>query len=205
MGQAVEEPMISKVERTRADLSRDVDALYDKVSPGRIVERRKRAVSGRLSSVRDSVMGTAHQAGAAAQDATQNVRGAASDATDSAAQAGQAAVRAGQQAIDKATQQTQGAPLAAGLAAFSAGMVIAALIPASSAEEAAAQRLTDAVKDSPIVDEAKAAGREVGEHLKSSASEAVDEVKASAQESVATVKDEAQSATEAVKQQVPGT
>ena len=83
-------------------------------------------------------------------------------------------------------------------------MVISALIPASEKEAQAAQRLTEAVKDSPIADEAKAVGQEIGDNLKESATQAAQEVKASAQDSAATLKDEGQSAAQTVKEEAPG-
>jgi gas vesicle protein len=44
---------------TRDDLSRDFDALADKVSPSRVVGRRVDTVKGRLSGAKDRVMGSA--------------------------------------------------------------------------------------------------------------------------------------------------
>lgn len=198
MGQATEERMTTEIAGTRQDLTRDVDALYDKVSPGRIVERRKEAVRGRLSTLKDSVMGTAQGAGGSAQGAAGSVKDATSGAAGAVADNAQSAVGAVQ-------RQAQGSPLAAGLVAFGAGMVISALIPASEKEAQAAQRLTEAVKDSPVLDEAKAAGQEIGQNLKESATEAVQEVKVSAQDSASTVKDEGQSAAQSVKDEAPGT
>ena len=51
MGQGTEEQLTGQIADTRQDLSRDVDALYDKVSPGRMVERRKEAVRGPVLDV----------------------------------------------------------------------------------------------------------------------------------------------------------
>ncbi len=75
MGQATEERMTTDIDRTRQDLSRDVDALYDKVSPSRVVERRKTAMRHRVSSMKESVMGTAHDATGSAQGAAQGAAG----------------------------------------------------------------------------------------------------------------------------------
>lgn len=197
MGQATEEQLTGQIAGTRQELSRDVDALYDKVSPSRVIERRKTAMRGRLSSMKDSVMGTASSAGDSAHGAADSVKGAASSATS-------AVTDGAQSAVSTIERQTQGAPLAAGMVAFGAGMIISALIPASEKEAQAAQRLTEAVKDSPVVDEVKAAGQEVGQHLKESATEAVQEVRSSAQESAANLKDEGQSAAQAVREEAPG-
>jgi hypothetical protein len=198
MGQGTEEQLTGQIAGTRQDLSRNVDALYDKVSPGRIVERRKEAVRGRVASLKDSVMGSAGNAGESAQ-------GAAGSVKDSASGAASAVAGTAQSAVGTIERQTQGAPLAAGMVAFGAGMIVSALIPASQKEAQAAHQLTEAVKDSSLVDEAKSAGQQIGQNLKESATDAVQEVKASAQDSAATVKDEGQSAAQTVKDQAPGT
>ncbi|TWH03167.1 uncharacterized protein DUF3618 [Nocardioides sp. J9] len=190
MGQAAEERMTTGIDRTRQDLSRDVDALYDRVSPGRIVDRRKTAVRHRVSSMKDSVMGTAHDVGGSTpsvSDAAGSVQGAA------------------ESGINAVQRRTEGSPIGAGLAAFGAGLVISALIPPSSKETELAGRLTDAAKDSPLVDEAKAVGQEMGQHLQQSATEAAQEVRASAQQSADHLKDEGRSAADDVRSQAPGT
>ncbi len=191
MGQAAEERMTTEIDRTRQSLSRDVDALYDKVSPSRVVQRRKSAVQSRMSSVKDSVMGNAH---GAAHGTADSVQGAAQSVQDTAGSA-----------LHAVERRAEGAPLAAGLVAFGAGMIAAALVPASAKEAEVAGRLTDTVKDSPVLDEAKAAGREIGESLKDSAAEAAQEVKQSAQGAAEHVQEEGRSSAEEVKQAAPGT
>ena len=47
------------IEATRASLSRDIDELTDKVSPARVMDRRKEAAKGRIGSIKDKVMGAA--------------------------------------------------------------------------------------------------------------------------------------------------
>ena len=81
--------------------------------------------------------------------------------------------------------------LAAGLIAFGAGLVIAALIPATEAEQRASQRVVDAAQ--PLVDEAKSVGQDVGSNLKESAADAAQQVKDTAQDSVQRVQDEGKS------------
>ncbi|HWI43281.1 MAG TPA: DUF3618 domain-containing protein [Nocardioides sp.] len=183
--------MTTEIADTRENLSRDVDALYDKVSPQRIVDRRKEAVRGRLSSMKDSVMGTASGAGDSAHSAA---HGAVDSVTGTAGSA-----------VGAVRHQAEGSPLAAGLVAFGAGVVLSALVPASKAETQAAQRITEAAKDSSLMDEAKAVGQQVGQDLKESATQAVQEVKDTAQESAENVKAEGQSAAASVKDEAPGT
>jgi hypothetical protein len=197
MGQGTEEQMTAQIAGTREDLSRDVDALYDRVSPNRIIERRKVAARDRFSSVKNSVMGSASSAGGSAQGAAGSMKDTASSATS-------AVTGTAQSAVGTIERQTQGAPLAAGMVAFGAGMIISVLIPASEKEAQAAQRLTEAAKDSSIADEARSVGQEVGQHLKDSATEAAQQVRSSAQDSAATLKDEGQSSAQTVKQEAPG-
>ena len=52
------------IEATRASLSRDIDELTEKVSPARVVDRRKQAARGRLASVRERLLGAAPDLGA---------------------------------------------------------------------------------------------------------------------------------------------
>ena len=89
--------------------------------------------------------------------------------------------------------RVEGSPLAAGLIAFGAGLVIAGLIPASKVEAQGAQRLQEAVKEhgQPVIDEVRSAARQVGDQLKDNAGEAASELKSSAQESAERVKEEA--------------
>ena len=174
MGTSTEE-LNDDIARTRQDLSRDLDALQDKVSPTAIMERRKSAVRGRLASWKDNVMGSGQ---GAAQGAAHGAHGL-SDATSNAGSA--------------IEDRVEGSPLAAGLVAFGTGLVIAALVPASKAEAQGAQRLKEVAQEhgQPVIDEAKAAAQDVGDQLKEKASQAADEVKASAQESADRVKEEA--------------
>ena len=171
MGASTEE-LNQDIARTRAELSQDVDALQDKVSPSAIMERRKTAVRDRWSSAKDKVMGSGQSA---SQGASQGVSSAASNAGS---------------AIE---DRVEGSPLAAGLVAFGAGLVVAGLIPATKAEAQGAQRLKEAAQEhgQPLMDQAKSAAQEVGDQLKDKASEAAQEVKASAQESADKVKQEA--------------
>ena len=51
----------AEIERTRAELSQDVDALGEKVSPSAIVERRKERLMDKVTSVKERVMGSASE------------------------------------------------------------------------------------------------------------------------------------------------
>ncbi|CAN7309167.1 DUF3618 domain-containing protein [Microbacterium oxydans] len=165
------------IERTRQDLGMDVDALADKVSPSKIVDRQIDKVRGVFGSVRERVMG-------AADDAGSSLSGAGSHVGD---------------VKDRAVAKAEGNPLAVGLIAFGAGLVVASLIPASSKEKDLAATVKEQAQ--PLVDEVTDVAKEVGEHLKEPVQASVESVKESAQDSVSTVKDEAQNAAGEVKDQ----
>jgi len=177
MGQNTEEltPTPADIEATRSSLTRDIDELTDKVSPARVMDRRKQAAKGRLGSVRDKVMGS----GSAVGD---KLSGTASSATGSVSDTASGA-------LGGIESRTQGNPLAAGIVAFGAGMLISSLIPASEKESQAAQRLSDVAKEQgqPLIDEAKSVGQDVAADLKESASDSAQHLKSTAQDSVETV------------------
>jgi gas vesicle protein len=179
------------IEATRADLSRDIDELNDKINPARVMDRKTQAVKGKLGSVKDKVMGGS--AGFGPGDSTSNVTGAVSDKASGA--------------LDTVGAKAQGNPLAAGLVAFGAGMVIASLIPASQKETETAQRAVEAMKEhgQPLVDEAKSVGQEMGQELKDSAVDSAQQVKAAVQESAENVKQEGQSSARTVKDEASTT
>lgn len=194
MGQGTEEQLSGDIASTREDLSRNVDELVDKVSPGRVVQRRKQAVRGRLHQMRNSVMGSADAA-------TTTMGDAGSMVGDRASGAAEAVTGGTSQAAHAVRSRTQGSPLAAGLIAFGAGALISALLPSSERETQVAQRAVETARDKgqPLAEEAKSVGQQMGEQLKTSAQEAVQQVKETAQDSAERVKDEGQSSVQSVK------
>ncbi|MDR6972373.1 DUF3618 domain-containing protein [Leifsonia shinshuensis] len=155
------------IEATRRNLSGDVDALADKVTPSKIVDRQTRKVKGAWHSLSDRVMGTADDVG-----------GTVSNAGESVADAGRTVVN-----------KAQGNPLAVGLIAFGVGALVASLIPASNKEKELASSAKDAAQ--PLLQEAADVGKQVANDLKEPAQQAVQSVKETAQEGVSTVKEEA--------------
>ncbi len=196
MGQGTEEPLTEKerdIEATRARLARDTDELGDKLSPHRMVQRRTEAAKGRLGSMRDRVMGSASSAGDTVTSAGSSVSsGAAGAASTVGDRMGDAA--------HMAQARTQGNPLAAGLVAFGAGMVVSALLPPTEKEKQLGEAAVDTAREhgQPVVEEAKSMGQEVGQNLKDSAKEAAEEVTSTAQDSAETVKQETRSSAESV-------
>jgi hypothetical protein len=166
MGERTEE-LRREIESTRGDLGNTLDAIGDRVSPGRIIERRKNRISGGFRSMSDKVMGKAH------------------NATGSVSDAGQSAFGTLQDAPDRARQSTQGAPVMAGVIAFAAGFVLAAVIPPTDTEKEASSHLADKV--APIKAELASVGHDVADHLKAPVADAVDHVKSAAKDQAADV------------------
>jgi ElaB/YqjD/DUF883 family membrane-anchored ribosome-binding protein len=174
----------SDIERTRAELGQDVDALADKVNPGKAVHRQTNKVKSAFRRAKDRVMGSAH------------------DAADSMHSAGETVGEAPQ----RVASATRGNPVAAGLIVFGAAWLVSSLIPASRPEREAAEKAKEAAQ--PLLDEAKSVAQDAAEHLKPEAEAAVDSVKERAGEATEHVKAEGQGATADVKdaaQQQSGT
>jgi hypothetical protein len=196
-----------QIEDTRRELSYDVDALNEKVNPARVVDRRMTAAKGRMSSVKEKVMGSAQHTSAQTQGRASNlagsVQGTASDVAGSVQDAASTAAGAVQQAPDAIVRQTQGNPLAAGLIAFGVGWLVSSLLPATQKEQQLAQQAETALKENKdaLLAPAKQAAQEIGDELRPAAQQAAEEVKATAQDAAQTVKDEGQSAAQDVKGQ----
>ena len=189
-----------QIEDTRRELSYDVDALNEKVNPARVVDRRVTAAKGRMTNLKEKVMGSAqdttYHAQGVASNAAGSVQSAASSAADSVQGAASSAATAVQQAPDTIVRQTQGNPLAAGLIAFGVGWLVSSLLPASEKEKQLAQQAETAIRENKdaLLEPAKQAAQEIGEELKPAAQEAVASVKSTAQDAATTVTEEGKSA-----------
>ncbi|HYH26418.1 MAG TPA: DUF3618 domain-containing protein [Blastococcus sp.] len=207
-----------QIEDTRRELSYDVDALNEKVNPSRVMDRRVTAAKGRITNLKDKVMGSAHDTTSSAQGMASNaagsvqgaasnaagtVQGAASNAAGTVQSAASSAVGAVQQAPDTIVRQAQGNPLAAGLIAFGAGWLVSSLLPATQKEQQLAQQAESALREHKdmLIEPAKQAAQEIGDELKPAAQQAVAEVKSTAQGAAETVKQEGQSAAQDVQGQ----
>jgi gas vesicle protein len=186
MGQTTEE-LNAEIAGTRQALAEDLDALQDKVSPSAVVQRRKEAMSSKMRGLGSRIMGTAHSA-------TDNMSSAAG-------QSGGSVRDTASGIAGTAQDRVEGSPLAAGLMAFGAGVVIAGLIPASDAEARASRKVVETAKEqgAPVAEAARSAGQEMAESMRDSAGQAVQEVKETAQESAARVKDEASTSADRVR------
>ena len=170
MGQSAEE-LRQEIAGTRAELGGTLEAIGDRVSPGRVIERRKNRMINGFRSAKDRVMGTA-------SDAKDRVLGTASDAGGAVSDTAGSALDAVKSAPETVRQQTEGNPLVAGAVAFGVGFLVAVALPPSEAEQQVAKKALD--KAEPLKEQITEAGQEVAGHLKEAAAEAVSEVKETA-------------------------
>ena len=191
------------IEATRARLGTNVDAVADKVTPSNIVHRQSDKVK---ESVKDAVFGVKEKVMGAAEHTTDRVHSAAhpgyagTDTGGTGTGVGTRLSDAGA-AIGDAPHQVkakaQGNPLAAGLIAFGAGLLVSSLIPASQKEREAADALKTAAE--PLTTELTEAAKNVAEGLREPAQEAMENVKATAADATEHVKAEGQGAVADVK------
>jgi len=177
MGQTAEE-LRGQLVHQRAEISRDLDAIGDRVSPNRMIERRQAAVRQRVGGIKERLMG-------AADASIETVRDASASAHESASGV-----------LHSTATVAEGNPLAMGLVAFGAGLVVASLFPATRAERDLAEHAQPTLEKA--ASEVAPAARHVAEEIKPAARDAVADLRESAKDAVDNVKEEAaQAASEA--------
>jgi gas vesicle protein len=203
----------SEIDQTQRELSADVDALTEKISPPRIVERRVQRTREAMTNVKDRIMGSTSDAYSMTGSAisghgttsgiTQSVSDRASSARDTAADAASSAADTVRSAPAAVRRRAEGNPLAAGLIAFGAGMLLSSLLPASEPEQQVATQVKDFATEQgrPVAQQLGQAGQQAAQELKESAQQRAETVKQTAADAASTVKDEAQSAASDVKGQ----
>lgn len=184
------EQIQERIEATRESLSADVNRLSDKVSPAAVVGRRVDRIRGSASSLRDKVMGAMPDSGQV-HSAGSGVQSAAGGAVEAVGN-GPSMVR----------RQAQGSPLAAGLIAFGAGLLVSALLPPSQAEQELAGRAEEAArhKAEELREPVQQKAQQVAGELKQSAQESAEQVKQVATEAASDTAEQARSRAEDVRQ-----
>jgi cell division septum initiation protein DivIVA len=180
------------IEQTQQNLSADVDALTEKVSPPRIMERRVEQTRSAMTTMKDRVMG-------GTADRTSSVGGTvsstASSAQDTLTSTASSAAGVATAAPDMARRRTRGNPLAAGLIAFGAGWLVSSLLPATEPEQQVASQVKDLAveKGRPLAQQLSQAGQEAAHELAQSAQQRAQSIQETASGAASTVADEAQS------------
>ena len=213
-----------EIERTQASLSQDVDALTEKVTPGKIVERRVDRARDTATRLKDKVMGsnptnsghhigggvsaTASQAAdrvsGTASSAASSVQGAASSAASSVQGAASTAAGAVQDAASSAAGAVQDAPQA--IRRQTRGNPLAAGLIAFGAGWLVSSLLPASRREQELADQTKQVAQEkvqpvlqqvageVKENLAGPAQDAVESVKLTAQDAKDTVAEEGRAA-----------
>ena len=177
------------IERTRAGLTHNVDTLADKVSPSSVAHRRVEDAKGAMTGIKDRVMGAADNVRDQSSDAGSALSDKASDLSSSLSDHAASVHDSVTAAPGAVRTRTQGNPLAAGIIAFGAGLLVSSLLPASDREQQAALALKE--KAQPL---AKEQAQQLKDSITPIAHDAVDQVKATAQDAAATTKEQATSA-----------
>jgi ElaB/YqjD/DUF883 family membrane-anchored ribosome-binding protein len=170
MGKSAEE-LKAEIADNRAQLSDTMDAIGDRVSPGRMIERKKNRVAQTARSLKERVMGTVDDVG-------HSVSGAAHDTTQGVSNM-----------PDAIRTRSQGNPMVAGGIAFGVGFLAAVAFPASRTERDATSTMMS--KAEPVTGELTKAAHEIADHLKEPAQNAVAEVKTAANQAATSVTDTA--------------
>ncbi|MFP5320380.1 MAG: DUF3618 domain-containing protein [Acidimicrobiia bacterium] len=179
-----------EIQATRGRMDRTLDDIGDRAGPGRLTERLK----GAVANTRDTVMGTAGQAGHGVADTASGVADSAGRATHAV------------------TDRSQGNPVAAGLIAFGAGLLAGSVLPESRTENRLAREvqskaqgpLREQVKESAtsVTDRVGGKVQEASEHVKDEARQAKDEVAGDVRQRKDAVQEHAQGAAQDVKDDV---
>jgi ElaB/YqjD/DUF883 family membrane-anchored ribosome-binding protein len=175
------------IERTRAAVSDDVNRLADTANPKNVARRQVDKVKGAAADLKDRVMGS---------DSDDYSPSAADTLRDKASSTRQAVG----EAPDKVKSKTRGNPLAAGVIAFGAGLLVSSLIPSSRTEQRAVSQLQENLE--PVKQQAAGVVREMADNLREPAQEAAQSVKGAATDAADTVRSEGAAAASDVRDQV---
>ncbi|MFI2364539.1 DUF3618 domain-containing protein [Promicromonospora sp. NPDC019610] len=189
------EEIRADIERTRGELSHDVDALGDKVNPAHVARRQADRVRSGVSHVKDRVMGSAHDAAGSAQGGAHDLADRGRDAAASVAESVGSVPRT-------VRARAEGNPLGVGLVAFGLGLVAASLIPSSRAERRAATAVE--VKAAPLVEDVRSSAREVADDLRQPVQESAEAVRDAAKDAARSVGEHSREAAAEVRSRVAG-
>jgi predicted ATP-dependent serine protease len=171
------------IERTRGDLSRNVNALGEAIRPSSVARRQANRVAGAASGLKERVMGSA-------EDMRDSAKGGVAQVSDTASQMGSTVTEA-------ASSRTRGNPLAVGLIAFGTGWLAGSVLPASRSEQRLAERAKEQAQ--PLVEQGQQVAKESAQNLQEPVRQAAEEVKSSAQDAVSSVKDQTKEAGQDVR------
>jgi hypothetical protein len=180
----------SDIQQTQQELGADVDALTEKLSPPRIVQRRAQRTRVAMTNVKDKIMGSPSSGAPATRDAVSSTASGMGGAVSSTASAAKDKV------ASTASSAAEGNPLAAGLIAFGAGWLISSVLPATAPERQVATQVKDLAteKGRPVAQQLGEAAQQAKEQLSEPVRQSAESVKETMTSATSTVADEAKSA-----------
>lgn len=179
MGETTEE-LMREIDDTRSSMTGTLEAIGDRVSPGRVFERRRNRVVNWCLRTKDRVMGTA-------ENLTDRAGGTAHRVSDVPVAA-----------METVRSNAAGAPLVTGGIAFGIGLLIGSVIPPSRTERQLGQQAQHAVE--PVKNELQEAGRDLVQNLREPVTDAVNDVKETARSGAEQLRERTVESTEEIKQ-----
>jgi hypothetical protein len=175
-----------QIEHTRNELSADVNALTEKLTPSRAVARRVDRTRETLTHVKDKIIGVAEDAASTVSDTASSAASTTADRVSSVASSAADTVSSAPQV---ARRKAQGNPLAAGLIAFGAGWLAASLIQSSRQERELARQAQQRISKQlqPMAQQVKQAASDVADNMREPVQQAAQSIKSTGRDAAATV------------------
>ena len=180
-------------------LAQTKEEVVDRVSPKRVWHRKTEGVRRRIGAVAGSVTGMTERMETQVATGKGKVKGQVQELNEQTSAGVSRAKDEARQTKVSLRQRAEENPMAAGLVAVGAGVLVASVLPPTPAERRAALRLRDELE--PVKEQASEAGRQLADEVSSSAQDRMEQVKARATAAVEQVKDETTASTEEVKSQ----
>ena len=169
------------IEQNREALSGTLEAIGDRVSPARVIERRRNRMVVWMRNTKDRVMGTGEHMADRMGSAADRVQGAPAAA------------------MDEVRESTRGAPLVAGGIAFGIGVLLGSLAPPSRTEQQLGRQAREVTE--PLKDQVRQAGHEMVDDLREPVQQAVQSVKESAKDGAQEVRSSVSDSTDQVRRE----
>jgi hypothetical protein len=182
-----------EIHQTQRELSADVDALTEKVSPPRVLERRVRRTRTTMTDLRNRIMGSTTSGASSTRDTIASTASGARNMVSSGASSAGETVSSAPEVVRR---RTEGNPLAAGVIAFGAGWLLSSLIPPTTPEQKLASQVKDAAAGHarPVAQQLGDVAQETKEQLREPARQAAESVRSTATGAASAMAEEAQSA-----------
>ena len=169
----------------RQDIGRDLEAIGDRLSPGRVADRSRERVRRRASGWKDRVMGTMGDARGRVTDAMPSGSSMTPDTPPS----------------EMVAERVEGSPLVAGMVAFGIGFIAGSVLPASRKERELAHRVEPQMGQlaQEVADTARSAGEDLAPVVQEEAGKVKEEASQAASSVAGTAKSEMSSARDEVR------